>query len=525
MLDRMTPDDIRERSFQLNLGIREDEIDEYLALANTIIGVMDALDVSAGRTSTVDPGQPDVVRTIEHVTDEERARRDPLNAIVRFTRVKQVGASGPLAGKRVVVKDSFAVAGVPMTCGSRVLQGFVPTQDSTVAARLLAAGAEIVGMANMENMAFSGGGETSYYGPIGNPADPTRVSGGSSGGSAAALGYPWVDIGIGTDQGGSIRIPASFCGVLGFKPTHGLVPYSGGIGLDRTIDHVGPFSRDVKTMAETMAVVSGPDGDDPRQDAHDFSAVLPGLRAVADGSASLDLKGVRIGLPREAWGEAAGIDPRVDEQIRAAVGRFEALGAELVEVSTPWHARIGPAAFSMFVEGLLATVQGAGGLTWFGKMWPEAALALGRGLTTGATDLSANVKAALMVGTMLRERYFHVTYAEAMNQRRAAKAEIDAVLQTVDVLAMPTLSITAYPIDPSLGLNESIWRGWSMLPNTPIADMTGHPSLSLPTSKVDGLPCGTMLTGRTMGDHELLRLAAAYEAAHGWELGGAGQIG
>ncbi len=118
MLDRMTPDDIRERSFQLDLGIREDEIDEYLALANTIIGVMDALDLSAGRTSTVDPGQPDVVRTIEHVTGEERARRDPLNAIVRFTRVKQVGASGPLAGKRVVVKDSFAVAGVPMTCGA-----------------------------------------------------------------------------------------------------------------------------------------------------------------------------------------------------------------------------------------------------------------------------------------------------------------------------------------------------------------------------------------------------------------------
>ena len=159
MLDRMTPDDIRERSFQLDLGIREDEIEEYLALSNTIIGVIDALDLSAGRTSTVAVDQPDVVRTIEHVTDEERARRDPLNAIVRFTRVKQVGASGALAGKRVVVKDSFAVAGVPMTCGSRLLQGFVPTQDSTVVARLLAAGAEIVGVANMENMAFSGGGE------------------------------------------------------------------------------------------------------------------------------------------------------------------------------------------------------------------------------------------------------------------------------------------------------------------------------------------------------------------------------
>jgi amidase len=457
--------------------------------------------------------------------EPERAGRDPLNAIVRFCSVKAVAPAGPLAGRHVVMKDSFAVAGVPMTCGSRLLQGFTPGLDSTVAARLLAAGAEIVGISNMEDMAFSGGGESSFYGPIANPVDRRRIAGGSSGGSAAALAYPWVDIGIGTDQGGSIRIPAAFCGVLGLKPTHGLVPYTGGVGIDRTIDHVGPLTRSAADLATTMAVIAGPDGDDPRQLGHDFSQVLPGLEAVASGSASLELAGLRVGLVAEGWGEAAGVEPAVDAAVREALGRLASLGAELVDVSVPWHARIGGPAFAMFAEGLVNALAGAGtGMGSSGRYWPELATALGRGVASGAGDLSPQVKGTLLVGTMLREQYFHHTYAHAMNLRREATAELDAVLETVDVLAMPTCPFPAYEIDPSLGPNDSVWRGWSMLPNTPMADMTGHPSLSLPTSTVDGLPVGTMLTGRRMADHELVRIAAAYERAYGWELGAKGDV-
>src|SRR6266436_1493843 len=189
---------------------------------------------------------------------------DPLNAIV--TRCSVKGApSGPLKGKRVGVKDSVCVAGIPASGGSSVLKGYVAARDATIVARMLDAGAEIVATLNMDDFALSGDGRTSFYGPARNPHNPEYCAGGSSCGSAAALYYDDIDLTIGTDQGGSIRIPASSSGVVGIKPTYGLVPYTGVMSIDPTLDHVGPMARNVSDVALLLEVLAGKDPLDPRQ--------------------------------------------------------------------------------------------------------------------------------------------------------------------------------------------------------------------------------------------------------------------
>ena len=193
------------------------------------------------------------------------AEEDPLNAIVRRCRVRAEGCEGILSGQRVAMKDSVAIAGIPLTCGSAILQGFVPSHDATVTDRILRAGGEIVCITNMDDLAFSGGGESSWYGPTRNPFDPERSAGGSSSGAAAALSYDGIDLAVGCDQGGSIRTPASWCGVVGLKPTHSLVPYTGIAGIDATFDHCGPMARTAKGAALLLQAMAGPDPGDPRQ--------------------------------------------------------------------------------------------------------------------------------------------------------------------------------------------------------------------------------------------------------------------
>ena len=191
-------------------------------------------------------------------------QEDPLNAILRRCSLK--GApSGKLAGKRFGLKNNICVSGMPMTCGSLMLEDYVADTDATIVTRLLDAGAEVTALLNLENFSFSGGGETSAFGPILNPHNPEHLASGSSGGSAAALYYDDIDITIGADQGGSIRMPASWCGVVGLKPTFSLVPYTGIVGVDKTIDHVGPMARTVEDAALTLEVIAGKDPLDPRQ--------------------------------------------------------------------------------------------------------------------------------------------------------------------------------------------------------------------------------------------------------------------
>ena len=223
-------------------------------------------------------------------------------------------ASGPLAGKKIAIKDNTCVAGIPMMNGSSVLEGYVPDVDATVVTRMLDAGGEIVGKAVCESLCFSGGSHTSDTGPVLNPHDPTRSAGGSSSGSAALVVAGECDMAMGGDQGGSIRIPSSYCGAVGHKPTYGLVPYTGVFPIELTLDHTGPIARTAADAALLLEVIAGPDGLDPRQP--------PGLRTEAyTKSLTGDAKGLRIGIVNEGFGWPNS-EPDVEAMVREAAQRL-----------------------------------------------------------------------------------------------------------------------------------------------------------------------------------------------------------
>ena len=503
MLRSLTRTDLAELSRSAGFRIEDREVDEYLALTEFILGVLDELD-DASRAPVVTPAGRDPGRA-------PAPGEDPLNAVVRWCRVEPDG-DGILSGKRIALKDSIAVAGLPMTCGSRILEGYVPERDAIVAERILAAGGEIVAITNMDDLAFSGGGDTSRYGSTLCPFDRTRTAGGSSSGSAAALWYEGVDLAVGTDQGGSIRIPAAWCGVVGLKPTHGLVPYTGIVGIDQTIDHAGPMARTVEETALLLQAIAGWHEDDPRQretDAVDYVAT------VAD--APDDLAGVRIGVLSEGFGDGVGADPAVADAVRAASGRFEELGARMRELSVPEHLQAGGVAFATFVEGMTALVAGGGnGYHWPGRYAPDLALALDAGLSRRGDDLPPQVKVALVVGAHLRAHYRGAIYARAQNLRPRLRAGYDRALRDVDALLLPTTPGWPHADDPSLSISERVRRGWAVLANTYPTNMTGHPGLTMPAGEGSGLPAGVMLIGRRFDDARLLALARTYERRHGW---------
>src|SRR5215469_8033880 len=239
-------------------------------------------------------------------------------------------SDGPLAGRRVAIKDNIEVAGLPMMNGSATVEGFTPRRDATVVTRVLAAGGMITGKSVCEDLCFSGGSHTSRTGPVRNPWDRSRTTGGSSSGSAALVASRHADLALGGDQGGSVRIPSSFCGTVGHKPTHGLVPYTGAFPIENTIDHLGPITRNVHDAALLLTVLAGRDGLDPRQ-RHDPPA--------ADYLAGLDagVAGLRIGVVTEGFAIPDRSQPGVDEAVRAAIARLAAAGADVSEISVPWH--------------------------------------------------------------------------------------------------------------------------------------------------------------------------------------------
>ncbi|MGH3522772.1 MAG: amidase, partial [Mycobacterium sp.] len=297
---------------------------------------------------------------------------------------------GQLSGRRVAIKDNIAVAGIPMMNGSRTLEGFVPSRDATVVERLLAAGAIIAGKSVCEDLCCSTSSFTSACGPVRNPWDPTRETGGSSSGSGALVAAGEVELALGGDQGGSIRIPASLCGIVGHKPTHGLVPYTGAFPIERTIDHIGPMTRTVADAALMLTVLAGADGLDPRQPdivrAVDYRAALTG-----------DVTGLRVGLLSEGFSQPGS---QVDELVRSATRRFTEIDCTVGEISVPWH-RHALAVFAViFTDG--ATYQmldGNGyGLGADGLYDPELMAYFATRRIAAADQLSAVVKVTALSG-------------------------------------------------------------------------------------------------------------------------------
>ena len=506
MLRRLDIEELERLAGESGFAIEPAEAEQFRVLSDSILGILDGLDEQA-------PAEFPVVEAVRGPGTPPEPGEDPNNAIVRWCKVKAEDADGVLSGKRITMKDSMALAGVPMTCGSRVLEGYVPSRDAVIVERLLAAGAEIVAITNMDDLAFSGGGHSSYYGATLNPFDPSRTAGGSSGGAAAALHHPGVDMSIGCDQGGSIRVPAAWCGVVGLKPTHGLVPYTGIAGIDPTFDHVGPMARSVIDAAALLEVIAGAHESDPRQ-----QRVPPAPSYVsAVEQAPDDLAGLTIGVVDEGFSEEVGAQSSVVEAVEGVVGRFETLGAAVRRVSLPEHVQGGGIAFAGFIEGMTALMaSGGNGRGWAGRYSPELSAALGPGLRDHAQELSAEMKIALVLGRYLRREYFGALYAKAQNLRPWQRGGYDRALADVDVLLMPTVPGLPHENDPSLPLADRVLRGWAVLSNTYPTDMTGHPALTIPAAEAEGLPVGVMLVGRRFTEDRLLAIAATFERRFGW---------
>lgn len=437
---------------------------------------------------------------------------NPLNAWYWRCSVRGA-ATGPLAGKRVAIKDNVCVAGVPMMNGAEVLEGYVPEQDATIVTRVLDAGGEIVGKAVCEHLCFSGSSFTSDTGPVHNPHDPAFSAGGSSSGSAALVVAGECDMAIGGDQGGSIRIPSSWCGAYGLKPTYGLVPYTGGFPIELTLDHLGPIAATVRDTALLLEAIAGEDGLDPRQ--RDVR-VDRYVAALDQGAA-----GLRVGIVPEGFGWDGLSQPDVDEAVRAAADRFVGLGATVRELSVPMHLDGIHVWNGIAVEGA-ATLMVRGnamGTNWKGHYTTSLLDAYARGRLTRADDLSDTVKLVVLAGQYMQDAYHGRYYAKAQNLARTLIAAYDSALREVDLLLMPTIPLKASRLPAEdASREERVARALEMIPNTAPFDVSGHPAMNVPCAMSEGLPVGLMLVGRHWEDALVLRAAHAFEQTGVYEV-------
>jgi amidase len=490
-----TPDEIRAIAAKHHIDLSDEEVADFAAIIPGVLEGHERLD------ELVDP-RPRVQFTDRDPGYKPGADEDPLNAFV--TKCLVEGADeGPLAGYGVGIKDNVAVAGVEMTLGSKLFEGYVPATDATVVTRLLEAGATITGKLNMEDMAFSGSGELSATGPVLNPRDEDHIAGGSSSGSAAAVAAGDVDVALGGDQGGSIRIPASWSGIVGHKPTHSLVPYTGIAGLGRSFDHTGPMCSSVEDCARVLDVIAGKDPLDPRQGAVPTDEYEAALGA--------DPGDVTVGVLAEGFGHAES-EAAVDETVHDSIQAFESAGADVTEVSVPMHLDGLPIWNAIALEATAATVASEG-VGHYGKGFYDTqfADAFGRARRAQADDYVATLKLTLVVGQYLADEYRGHYYAKGQNLSRALAEAYDEALADVDVLAMPTTPQTAHELDPEMSRVEAIDRALNMLPNTAPFDVTGHPATSVPCGTAEGLPVGLMLVGERFADATVLRAADAFE--------------
>jgi amidase len=431
---------------------------------------------------------------------------NPLNAWYWKSSIKGA-ASGKLAGKKLAIKDNVCVAGIPMMNGTAVLEGYVPDVDATIVTRILDAGGEIVGKAVCESLCLSCGSHTADTGPTQNPHRGGYSAGGSSSGCAALLAAGEVDMAIGGDQGGSIRMPSSFCGVFGLKPTYGLVPYTGIFPIELTLDHTGPMARSARDCALLLEVIAGLDGLDPRQptqlNTEEYTRLLSG-----------DARGLRVGIVREGFSWPGLSEPDVDAMVRDAAGRFAKTGATVREISIPLH-RDGLHIWRpIAIEGttMLMVRGNAMGTNWKGYYNTSLLDAYARGWRTRGSEFSESTKLTVLLGQFMQDYYHGRYYAKAQNLARTLKAAYDAALGECDVVVMPTTPMKATPIPPpDAPREEVIRRALEVLVNTCQFDATGHPAMNVPCGMSDGLPVGMMLVGRHWDDGTVLRAAHAFE--------------
>ena len=478
-------DDIHYMSVRrLSDALRAREV-SAAELADAHLARIEALDGKLGSYLAVTP---------------ERAREQAAAA----DAVIAAGGGGPLTGVPMQLKDNLATRGVTTTCGSRMLESYVPPYDATVTQRLAEAGAVLLGKGNMDEYAMGSSTETSAFKAARNPWDLDRVPGGSSGGPAAAVAAGLAPYALGSDTGGSIRQPASLCGIVGLKPTYGLVSRYGLIAFASSLDQIGPLTRTVEDAALVMNAIAG-------HDANDSTSIPRPAVDYTDGLTA-GVRGLRIGVVREYFGE--GIDPEAARVTREAIAQLEALGAEV-----DWDVSLPHSGSALAVYYVLAPSECSANLARYdgvkygysdasaSSMW--AALE-----ATREDGFGAEVKRRIMMGTYaLSAGYYDAYYKKAQQVRTLIRREFEAAFQRFDVLTTPTSPTTAFKIGEKL--DDPLVMHASDVCTVP-ANIAGIPGLSMPCGFVEGLPVGLQLLGPHLGEPALLRAAYAYEQATDW---------
>ncbi|MEC8859806.1 MAG: Asp-tRNA(Asn)/Glu-tRNA(Gln) amidotransferase subunit GatA [Pseudomonadota bacterium] len=416
---------------------------------------------------------------------------------------RAAGNSTPFTGIPIAHKDIFCTRDVLTTCGSRMLHNFVSPYDASVVERLQQAGAVTLGKTNMDEFAMGSSNETSYYGPVRNPWDSSRVPGGSSGGSAAAVAADLCAIATGTDTGGSIRQPASFCGITGLKPTYGRVSRFGMIAFASSLDQAGPLSKSAEDAALMMNAIAGLDSRDSTsldRPAEDFTAHL-----------QQSLKGLRIGLPRDHF--TADLNPAVQTILQDAIKVLESLGASVTEVDLPHNHLSVPAYYVVAPAEASANLSRYDGVRFGHRAENPANLEdlYKRSRSEGFGD---EVKRRIMVGTYaLSAGYYDAYYKKAQKIRRLIKQDFDEAFKSVDVILGPTSPHTAFKLgeknaDPVTMYLEDIY--------TIAVNLAGIPGMSLPAGMLQGLPIGMQLVGPAFSEARLLNVAHQFQLNTDW---------
>jgi len=428
----------------------------------------------------------------------ERARADISRLEVELSAGKPLG---PLAGVPVAIKDNLCTKGIPTTCSSRMLEHFVPPYESTVTQRLWDAGAVLVGKTNLDEFAMGSSTETSAFGTTRNPWDVSRVPGGSSGGSAAAVASGQCLVALGSDTGGSIRQPASFCGVVGLKPTYGRVSRWGLVAFASSLDQVGPFSRTVADAAAVLQVIAG---HDPR-DATSLDVPVPNYLAGLEKS----IRGLRVGILKEAFAE--GLNPEVKASVEAAAQQLEGLGCELVEVSCPQF-KAGIATYYVIAPSEASANLARYDGVKYGHRSAEADSLSTMTALSRAEGFGPEVQRRILIGTYaLSAGYVEAFYKKAQQVRTLIRREFERAFEQVDVLLTPTAPTTAF--QPGEHANDPLAMYLADLLTIP-ANLAGLPAISVPCGfDSKGLPIGLQLMAPVLEEEPLLRVAHQYERA------------
>lgn len=465
-------------------------------------------------------------RTASAVVDEALARMAALNGSLRAflqvtedharQRARRVDAeiaagrcAGPLAGVPIALKDNLCTTFGRTTCGSRILEHFHAPYNATVVERLEAAGAIVVGKTNLDEFAMGSSNENSAFGPVHNPWDADRVPGGSSGGSTVAVAARLTPAALGSDTGGSIRLPASLCGVVGLKPTYGRVSRYGLVAYGSSLDQIGPLTTSVTDAAAVLQAMAGKD---PR-DSTSLEDPVPDLVAELREERLGQRRGrLRIGVPKEYFGQ--GLDARVERAVRAALDVYRGLGAELVEVSLP-HSP-----YSVATYYLVATAECSSNLArydgvHYGHRADGAQDIIGLYSASRAEGFGPEVKRRIMLGTFaLSAGYYDAYYNRALRVRRLIKQDFDRAFERVDVVAGPVSPVPAF----RLGEKVSDPLAMYLLDIYTIpANLAGIPGISIPCGMTDdGLPIGLQLLAPALAETSLLQIARLFERETDW---------